>query len=84
MNTLKELSNIYLSDLSEGLLDDIEDNLTTGTDYMDNEMFSKWAVGDKFSVVKKKNGYVLKGNFKITGINTYNRNVFCRNTLCRA
>ena len=72
MNTLKELSNIYLSDLSEGLLDNIEDNLTAGSDYMDNEMFSKWAVGDKFSVAKKKNGYVLKGNFKITGIDTYN------------
>ena len=72
MNTLKELSNIYLSDLSEGLLDNIEDNLTAGSDYMDNEMFSKWAVGDKFSVVKKKNGYVLKGNFKITGIDKYN------------
>ena len=37
MNTLKELSNIYLSDLSEGLLDNIEDNLTAGSDYMDNE-----------------------------------------------
>jgi hypothetical protein len=72
MNTLKELSNIYLSDLSEGLLDDIEDNLTAGSDYMDNEMFSKWAVSDKSSIVKKKNGYVLKGNFKITGIDTYN------------
>ena len=71
MNTLKELSNMYLSDLSEGLLDDIEDNLTAGDDYMDNEMFSKWATGDH-KVFKTRTGYVLHGNFKITDIDKYN------------
>lgn len=71
MNTLKELSNMYLSDLSEGLLDDIEDNLTAGDDYMDNEMFSKWAAGDH-KLFKTRTGYVLRGNFKITGIDKYN------------
>lgn len=71
MNTLKELSNMYLSDLSEGLLDDIEDNLTAGNDYMDNEMFSKWATGDH-KIFKTRTGYVLHGNFKITNIDKYN------------
>ena len=71
MNTLKELSNMYLSDLSEGLLDDIEDNLTAGDDYMDNEMFSKWATGDH-KIFKTRTGYVLRGNFKITDIDKYN------------
>lgn len=71
MNTLKELSNMYLSDLSEGLLDDIEDNLTAGDDYMDNEMFSKWATGDH-KLFKTRTGYVLRGNFKITDIDKYN------------
>jgi hypothetical protein len=71
MNTLKELSNMYLSDLSEGLLDDIEDTLTAGDDYMDNEMFSKWATGDH-KIFKTRTGYVLRGNFKITNIDKYN------------
>ena len=71
MNTLKELSNMYLSDLSEGLLDDIEDNLTAGDDYMDNEMFFKWAISDH-KIFKTRTGYVLRGNFKITDIDKYN------------
>ena len=71
MSTLKELSNMYLSELNEGLLDDIEDNLTAGNDYMDNEMFSKWATGNH-KIFKTRTGYVLHGNFKITNIDKYN------------
>lgn len=73
MRTLSDIGNLYLSDLCEGVLDDIETNINTGTDIMHNATIEKWCVGGKCRIVKKKNGYKLVGDFKLAGqdITTY-------------
>ena len=67
---LRELSNYMLSDLSEGLLSGMDDVLAAGDKYMDEETLKKWFVNDNCKITKKKNGYVLRGNFKTKDIDT--------------
>lgn len=70
MKDIKELGNYMLSDLSEGLLSGMEDVLAAGDKYMDEEALKKWFVNDNCKITKKKNGYVLRGNFKTKDIDT--------------
>ena len=70
MKDLKEISNYILSDLSEGLLAGMEDTLEAGDRYMDEETIKPWFKNDKCKVTKKKNGYMLRGDFKISNIDT--------------
>ena len=73
MKDIKELGNYMLSDLSEGLLSGMDDVLAAGDKYMDEEALKKWFVNDSCKITKKKNGYVLRGNFKTKDIDeTYN------------
>ena len=69
---MRDLKNsIYVTDLTEGLLDDIEDTITAGDDHMNNEMFTNWALNTGCKVSKTKKGYKLKGDFKIKDIDNY-------------
>ena len=69
---MKDLKNsIYVTDLVEGLLDDMEDTLTAGDDHMNDEMFKKWSLSDNNKIKKTKKGYKLKGDFKIKDIDKY-------------
>lgn len=70
MKDIKELGNYMLSDLSEGLLSGMDDVLAAGDKYMDEEALKKWFVNDSCKITKKKNGYVLRGNFKTKDIDT--------------
>lgn len=73
MKDIKDISNYTLSDLSEGLLSGMDDVLAAGDKYMDEEALKKWFVNDNCKMTKKKNGYVLRGNFKTKDIEeTYN------------
>ena len=63
--------SIYVNDLTEGLLADMEDAITAGDDHMNNEMFAKWAISAGSKVAKTKKGYKLKGDFKIKDIDKY-------------
>ena len=69
---MKDLKNsIYVADLTEGLLDDMEDTLTAGDDHMNDEMFKNWSLNDNNKIKKTKKGYKLKGDFKIKDIDKY-------------
>ena len=69
---MKDLKNsIYVADLTEGLLDDMEDTLTAGDDHMNDEMFKNWSLSDNNKIKKTKKGYKLKGDFKIKDIDKY-------------
>lgn len=70
MKDIKDISNYTLSDLSEGLLAGMDDMLAAGDKYMDEETLKKWFVNDNCKITKKKNGYVLRGNFKTKDIDT--------------
>ena len=70
MKDIKELGNYMLSDLSEGLLSGMDDVLAAGDKYMDEETLKKWFVNDNCKITKKKNGYILRGNFKTKDIDT--------------
>jgi hypothetical protein len=70
---LRELSNYMLSDLSEGLLAGMDAAFAEADKYVDEEILKKWFVNDNCKITKKKNGYVLRGNFKTKDIgDTYN------------
>ena len=64
--------SIYVNDLTEGLLADMEDAITAGDDHMNNEMFANWALNAGCKVAKTKKGYKLKGDYKIKDIDNYN------------
>ena len=68
MKSLKEISNIFVSNLSEGLLDDLEDTLSTGDSLMDEKLVESWAVTKDYKVKKTKQGYKLVGSFVIKDI----------------
>lgn len=68
MKDLKEISKYTLSDLEEGLLSGMEDVLDAGDKYMDETALQSWFMNDKCRITKKKNGYVLRGNFKTKDI----------------
>lgn len=70
MKDIKDISNYMLSDLTEGLLSGMDDVLAAGDKYMDEETLKKWFVNDNCKITKKKNGYVLRGNFKTKDIDT--------------
>lgn len=70
MKDIKDISNYMLSDLTEGLLSGMDDVLAAGDKYMDEEALKKWFVNDNCKITKKKNGYVLRGNFKTKDIDT--------------
>ena len=74
MKDLKEISNYMLSDLSEGLLSGMEETIDAGDRYMDEETIKPWFTNDKCKMTKKKNGYLLRGNFKINNIDTAHYN----------
>lgn len=67
---MKDLQNInlYITDLYEGIMDDLETGMSKMDDYYEEQAIAKWAKGDKYTIKKKKGGYALKGDFKITGI----------------
>ena len=69
MKSLKEISNIFVSNLSEGLLDDFEDTLSTGDSLMDEKLLESWAVTKDYKIKKTKQGYKLVGSFVIKDIN---------------
>lgn len=68
MKSLKEISNIFVSNLSEGLLDDLEDTVSTGDSLMDEKLLESWAVTKDYKVKKTKQGYKLVGSFVIKDI----------------
>lgn len=68
MNSLKEIGSIYLSNLSEGILDDMESTIATGTEHMDKEFFDRCSLDDSNKIFKTRTGYVIRGNFKLTDI----------------
>ena len=70
MKDLKEISKYTLSVLNEGLLADMEDMLDSGDKYMAEEELKKFATNDKCKMTKKKNGYLLRGNFKMKDVGT--------------
>lgn len=70
IKTIKDVSKYMLSDLTEGLLSGMDDVLAAGDKYMDEEALKKWFVNDNCKITKKKNGYVLRGNFKTKDIDT--------------
>lgn len=66
MRSLKDLASAFIiSDLNEGILDDIEDTIEAGDEFVDNEVMKKWFKNDKCKVFKTKKGYVIRGDFKI-------------------
>lgn len=67
MKDLREFSD-YLIDISEGIFADMEDTLTAGDNYVDNELIKSWFVDDHCKIFKTKQGYVLHGNFKMKDI----------------
>jgi hypothetical protein len=68
MKSLKEISNIFVSNLSEGLLDDLEDTLSTGDSLMEDKLIESWAVTKDYKIKKTKQGYKLVGSFVIKDI----------------
>lgn len=68
MKDIKDVSKYALSDLAEGLLAGMEKTIEAGDKYMDEETFKAWFMNDKCKMTKKKNGYVLRGNFKTKDI----------------
>lgn len=69
---MRDLKNsIYVTDLTEGLLDDMDDIISAGDDHMNKEMFTSWALNAGCKTVKTKKGYKLKGDFKIKDIDNY-------------
>ena len=64
----KEISNILVSNLSEGLLDELEDTLSTGDSLMDEKLLESWAVTKDYKIKKTKQGYKLVGSFVIKDI----------------
>lgn len=68
MKSLKEISNILVSNLSEGLLDNLEDTLSTGDSLMEEKLLESWAVTKECKVKKTKQGYKLVGSFIIKDI----------------
>lgn len=64
MKNLTDFSS-YISDLSESILASAEDALTAGDNYIESELLTSWMLDDKCKISKKKNGYILKGDFKM-------------------
>lgn len=55
-----------LSNLTEGILDDMDNVLDAGDDAVTKMEIEKWFVNKQCKVFKTKQGYVLHGDFKIT------------------
>lgn len=68
MKTIKDVSKYMLSDLTEGLLAGMGSAFAEADKYVDEETFKPWMMNDKCKMTKKKNGYVLRGNFKTKDI----------------
>ena len=69
MINLKDLASYILV---EGILDDIDDNLTSGDNAMYDDLLTKWAANGKNTSKawwrKTKKGYVIKGNYIINDL----------------
>lgn len=68
IKTIKDVSKYMLSDLTEGLLAGMDSAFAEADKYVDEETFKPWMMNDKCKMTKKKNGYVLRGNFKTKDI----------------
>lgn len=67
-----DLKDLAFFTLTEGILDDIEDQMTTGDNTMNDMQLTDWSAAAKNTSKpywrKTKKGYVIKGNFKINDI----------------
>lgn len=73
MKDIKDIVSYTLSDLSEGLLSGMDAAFATADKFIDEDILKKWFTNDNCKITKKKNGYVLRGNFKTKDIeDTYN------------
>ena len=67
-----DLKDLVFFTLTEGILDDIDDQLETGNNEMNDLQLQDWAAAARNSSKpywrKTKKGYVIKGNFKINNI----------------
>lgn len=68
IKTIKDVSKYMLSDLSEGLLGGMDSAFAEADKFVDEEFFKPWMMNDNCKITKKKNGYVLRGNFKTKDI----------------
>ena len=73
MKDIKDIISYTLSDLSEGLLSGMDAAFATADKFIDEDILKKWFTNDNCKITKKKDGYVLRGNFKTKDIeDTYN------------
>ena len=67
-----DLKDLAFFTLTEGILDDIEDQMTIGDNTMNDMQLTTWSEATKNTSKpywrKTKKGYVIKGNFKINDI----------------
>ena len=68
IKSIKDVSKYMLSDLTEGLLGGMDSAFAEADKFVDEEFFKPWMMNDKCKMTKKKNGYVLRGNFKTKDI----------------
>lgn len=52
--------------INEGLFSDVDTIMQQGTDLIASNTIEKWVTSEKYRITKKKNGYKLTGNFKMT------------------
>ena len=70
MKNLKDIALEFIDNISEGILDDIDTALETADDYMYEKQLTKWSKNSKTPAHwwKKRVGYTLQGDYKITDI----------------
>ena len=52
--------------INEGIFADVDTIMQQGTTMIDTNTIEKWSTGEKCRITKKKNGYKITGDFKIT------------------
>ena len=52
--------------INEGIFADVDTIMQQGTNMVDANTIEKWSTGEKCRITKKKNGYKITGDFKMT------------------
>jgi hypothetical protein len=65
MKNIKDYTESII-DLTESLLDDVEDQIRQGDKWAEEEIIKKWMTNDKCKMWKQKKGWLLVGNFKMS------------------